>query len=200
MALPEESGLPESLLFTPRFGEAHQCSVILANPCALHAVLQTVTRLKNLRFGVKGRSPDTEFFVPISLDMIVTPGFRWHNLTNFALANIRCRRQALWQVLELRKDTLTVPHLQEITFEWGSWRKLLPDVRNHLNLQEAHFTKHLRGYTTEDATTASAEEIWFGVPQEYDCRRESLNCYCRRGGTDYPGELPLSARVGCRNF
>lgn len=197
IAVSQVLGVPDIHgFFIPPIYEALHCFLYLANTGGLRAILQTMTELNDLRFSVQGRQPWDVFFVPISLDIVIAPGFHWHNLTNLALTNVKFNRKALWKVLEPHKDTLTLLHLQEITFEeWGSWRELLPDIRNHLCLQDANFTKYLRGYTTEDGAIVAPEEISLGSPQLRHAMRESLNCYCRYGSTGYPDELPLTCRV-----
>lgn len=134
---------------------------------------------------------------------IVEAGFHWPSLKELVLGGIVCNRTELMNVLVLHKDTLRRLCLRDVALASTSWRKLLPDIRNRLRLEEACICGDIHG-EREDGEDDVADqfahlvyqpglEYWdLSVPEVGSHEmRQSINMYCRQGGEKYPDELPL---------
>ncbi|KAJ8126649.1 hypothetical protein O1611_g6989 [Lasiodiplodia mahajangana] len=145
---------------------------------------------------------------------IIEPGFRWANLKQLTLGGIATNRTELTNVLTLHKDTLRILCLRNIALGPTSWRKLLPVIRKHLHLEEACICGDICGELEEEGSqdpwVPHKEFFELSIPgMDSDCMmdeddewdmlpkrmRQSINMYCRQGGTKYPDELPLNEIV-----
>ncbi|KAI1114669.1 hypothetical protein F5Y14DRAFT_413287 [Nemania sp. NC0429] len=137
---------------------------------------------------------------------IIEPGFQWPNLKELVLGGIVANRMELMNVLVRHKDTLRRLCLRDVALASTSWRKLLPDIRNRLRLEEACICGDIHGEREDDD---DVEDLWshpmyqlgleywdLSVPEVGSHEmRQSINMYCRHGGEKYPDELPLSKLV-----
>jgi len=103
---------------------------------------------------------------------IVEPGFRWPHLTELVLGGFVAHRSNLMDVLMLHKDTLRRLCLRDVTLESTSWRRLLPDIRKNLYLEDACICGDLYGRPEGDEDDGWAEifheniEYWdLSVPE-----------------------------------
>ncbi|KAI3396450.1 hypothetical protein diail_12170 [Diaporthe ilicicola] len=138
---------------------------------------------------------------PVTLKEIVGPGHDWPHLTLLELSKVECDRQALLQVLERHKDTLRLLCLQDIDLGETSWKKLLPNIRNTLDLDNACICGTLTG-RSEDAVDSAQLGSWslsaVGIWDNY--MRAPINLYCRHNGKLYPDEVPLTEEVVRKYF
>lgn len=143
---------------------------------------------------------------PAVLKDVISPGHHWPQLKQLNLANIECDRWALMDVLELHKDTLSHLCLKYINLGTTSWKRLLPDIRKKLYLEDACICGQLTGqsedFDDDDAANTDPAETWDlyvrGIG-EWDMRA-SVNFYCQRGGKMYPDVLPLTGKVVRKYF
>ncbi|RYP79094.1 hypothetical protein DL771_000072 [Monosporascus sp. 5C6A] len=142
-----------------------------------------------------------------SLRHIIEPGFHWPSLRELLIGGVDCDRQELMAVLELHKETLRNLCLRNVSLKSTSWKKLLP---KKLYLTEPCICGDLYGHPEGEDEPDGPDwpqldnpyfepglEHWYlSVPEDgrHDMR-DSVNVYCRLGGTTYPDELPLSDEV-----
>ncbi|KAI1146419.1 hypothetical protein F4825DRAFT_456515 [Nemania diffusa] len=185
-----------------------KCQRVLARG-GIRKILKYMPQLESLRVAIESPE-DEEQGKGAWLGDVIEPGFRWGNLKTLMLGGIASNRTELMKVLMLHKRTLRSLCLQDVTLTSTSWRKLLPDIRNNLSLEEACICGEIDG-EFEDAD--DMQEAWDDpmeywdlsdyddVPMSTESRiykkkwRQSINMYCRQGGKKYPDELPLSKLV-----
>ncbi|GAP92103.1 putative F-box protein [Rosellinia necatrix] len=143
---------------------------------------------------------------------IIEPGFRWPNLKSLVLGGIVSNRVELMNVFRLHKNTLRKLCLRDMTLASTSWRKLLPQIRETLYLEDACICGDIYGQSEEDdeddedgpwnTVAAPGFEYWdLSVPEVgAHNMRQSINMYCRRGGEKYPDILPLCEFVTDRYY
>lgn len=137
----------------------------------------------------------------VALGHLLAPGCRWRNLRRLALGAVHCPRQELEGALQLHRATLRELCLHDFGLELTSWRKLLPWIRQNMDLSDACLCGYLKG-CSEDGVDSGATELWcLDSPLgNTHGMRSSVNMYCRRGGKCYPDKLPLSADVVLENY
>lgn len=162
-------------------------------------VLARMGRLELLR--VAFMCDMDELHKPAVLKNIVNPSHHWRNLTQLELAGIEGDRHSVMQVLRLHKDTLRFLCLQDFDLGETSWEKLLPEIRNTLDLEDACICGDLTG-RVEDEPDKGLPEFWdLNRPGIWENdMRASINQYCRNRGQDYPDELPLTDEVVQKHF
>ncbi|KAK2602511.1 hypothetical protein N8I77_009036 [Diaporthe amygdali] len=179
-------------------GDTEKCRQFMERG-TLRGVLKTMKKLDTLRVVFHGDLGMQA--CPALLKDVIDPSHHWPNLTYLELCKVECDRHSLMQLLELHKDTLQGLCLSEIDLGETSWKKLLPDIRNNLDLEDVCICGTLAG-RPEDTTDEIRWETWdlsmVGV-WENDMRA-SINCYCRNNGRDYPDELPLTEEVVQKYF
>ncbi|KAI0423883.1 hypothetical protein F5Y09DRAFT_326124 [Xylaria sp. FL1042] len=140
---------------------------------------------------------------------IIAPGFRWPNLKELVLGGFAGDRTEIMNVLLLHKNTLRKLCLRDVTLVSTSWRRLLPDIRKNLRLEEACICGDIYGIHEQgpdpdmdgplvnDPMDIPNLEYWgLSVPEvDFDDMRDSINMYCRQGGEKYPDEVPLSRDI-----
>ncbi|TGJ88118.1 hypothetical protein E0Z10_g700 [Xylaria hypoxylon] len=172
---------------------------------AVRNILKSIQQLeslyienRNLGFGGTG--------VGVSPSDVIQPGFCWPKLKALGLSGVKGDRTEIMNILLLHKATLQTLRLRDIHLTSTSWRKLLPDIRKNLCLEEACICGYIWGAFENEADTQDSwnhplgiqdTEYWdLSEPEDgsHDMR-ESINVYCRQGGENYPDELPLSELV-----
>jgi hypothetical protein len=140
---------------------------------------------------------------PARLGDIMGEVHHWPRLTQLELSHVEADRDSLMESLSLHKDTLRFLCLQDFRLRSSTWEELLPELRNKLYLEDACICGNLAGQVLKDTPRdESAEDEWdLSVPGigENDMRA-SINCYCQRGGENYPDEIPLTTEVVRRHF
>ncbi|RYP49377.1 hypothetical protein DL769_011080 [Monosporascus sp. CRB-8-3] len=173
---------------------------------ALRAIFRSMPQLESLCIELlswEGEDLDRG----ASLHHIIEPGFHWPRLRELVIGGVDCDRQELMAVLELHKETLRNLCLRNVYLKSTSWKKLLP---KKLYLTEpcicGNLYGHLEGEDEPDGPSwpqldnplfEPGLEYWYlSVPEDGRHEmRDSINVYCRLGGTTYPDELPLSNDV-----
>ncbi|KAI2632744.1 hypothetical protein GGS21DRAFT_521061 [Xylaria nigripes] len=125
---------------------------------------------------------------------VIEPGFHWPNLRELALGGMMADRTEIMDVLMQHKNTLQKLCLRNITLSSTSWWKLLPDIRRNLYLQDVCICGILHGkYENGDPPARRRSfQSWRLLGDTGDTSLwESVNMYCRLGGTKYPDEIPL---------
>ncbi|KAI1181317.1 hypothetical protein F4777DRAFT_12509 [Nemania sp. FL0916] len=181
-----------------------KCQRVLAKG-SIRKILRSMPHLQTLAIEILNlKSEEQE--KGAWLGDIIEPGFRWPNLKDLTLGGIVCNRMQLTSVLTLHKDTLKFLCLRDVALASTSWRKLLPDIRKTLDLEDACICGDIYGECEDEADILESWnhpmdppgfECWdLSVPEvgAHDMR-QSINMYCRHGGKAYPEELPLSDYV-----
>ncbi|KAI1424590.1 hypothetical protein F5Y12DRAFT_715166 [Xylaria sp. FL1777] len=181
-----------------------KCQRLLAKG-AIRNILQYMPQLEYIYIEILSLEYD-DIGKGARLRDIIEPGFHWPNLKDLILGGISGDRKEIMNVLLLHKDKLRKLCLRDVTLVSTSWRRLLPDIRKRLCLQEACicgdiYGKREDGVETQDSSDSPADapdlEHWSLSVIEVDANymRNSINMYCRQGGENYPDELPLSREV-----
>ncbi|KAK9422811.1 hypothetical protein SUNI508_00674 [Seiridium unicorne] len=137
---------------------------------------------------------------PASLDDIIAPGHQWPHLEEVGIGGFITTRHDLIKFLELHKNTLKKLCLRDVGIGATSWWKLLPDIRNKLNLEDVCICGDIVGNSEDDSQVVPNEYWDLSTPDV--CRdkvRESINTYCR-GPDAYPDEVPLKREVAFKHF
>lgn len=159
----------------------------------LREILSRMKRLKSLRVGF---SIDWKEHKPAMLKDIMSSSHHWPQLQQLKLCSVETDRRALMQLLRLHKDTLRILCLGHINLGGTSWEKFLPEIRNNLYLEEACIWGLLTGRTEGMP--------YEGLPESWRVRdadmMDSINCYCGKGGKNYPDEIPLTDEIVEKNL
>ncbi|KAK8136967.1 hypothetical protein PG984_004907 [Apiospora sp. TS-2023a] len=179
-------------------GDMENCRACLQSG-VVSDLLQSMNRLEYIAFSIFPPGDDTR---AVSLSHIITPGHQWSSLTTVDLDSVDCERSELWSFLLLHKDTLRSLCLKEILLTKGSWKKLLPDIRKFLFIEDPCICGTLQGYAENaDGSPGAPEEYDLNTPDVAPCdMRSSINRYISRGGELYPDELPLTKKVVKKYF
>ncbi|KAI1352610.1 hypothetical protein F5Y01DRAFT_278942 [Xylaria sp. FL0043] len=186
-----------------------KCQRVLAKG-GMRSMFQHTPRLESLWVEILGLEYDTIEKGAAFRDLIA-PGFHWPHLKELVLGGFAGDRTEIMNALLLHKNTLRKLCLRDVTLTSTSWRKLLPDIRRNLHLEEACICGDIYGLHEHDS---DAEGSWINdptnLPLEYwglsvpeidaDDMRDSINMYCRQGGEKYPDEVPLSRDVVNRYY
>ncbi|KAI0147523.1 hypothetical protein GGR57DRAFT_476754 [Xylariaceae sp. FL1272] len=188
---------------TDRFHEHDsliKCQRVMAKGSLRH-ILKSMPLLQTICVEFLDMDVD-ELTKGAALADIMEPGFHWPQLHELALGGLSCDRKELMDCLMLHKDTLQVLCLRDMALKSTSWCELLPDIRKKMNLADACICGVLYGYRETDEFDDAALEYWdLSVPEVGDQdMRDSVNVYCRHGGTEYPDELPLSNTVVAKYY
>ncbi|KAI1320421.1 hypothetical protein F5Y16DRAFT_389851 [Xylariaceae sp. FL0255] len=188
-----------------------ECQRTLAKGGLKH-VLRLMPQLQVLTIDILSEECEEQLKAATLRD-IFDPGFRLSNLKGLVLAGVSCDREPLMDFLLLHKNTLQKLCLRNITLESTSWRKLLPDIRKNLDLNDVCICDLLygvveRGGHANDANMAGHVDVWDDVefwdldsPIKASTKmRHSINLYCRSNGALYPNELPLSDTIVNRHY
>ncbi|KAI1122815.1 hypothetical protein F5Y10DRAFT_253143 [Nemania abortiva] len=189
-----------------------KCRRVLAKG-NMRKILQSLPRLQCLHVEIEDLEPEEEGKGAWLRD-VIEPSFRWANLKQLTLGGIATNRTELMSVLKLHKGTLRILCLRDVALASTSWRKLLPDIRKYLDLEEACICGDICGECEDDDDVQdpwshpiehwdlSVPELESDIISREDVRfrpqkrqRQSINMYCRLGGAKYPDELPLSEDV-----
>ncbi|ETS83726.1 hypothetical protein PFICI_05602 [Pestalotiopsis fici W106-1] len=133
---------------------------------------------------------------PASLGDIIAPGHTWPALRVVSLGGIKTNRHDLIKFLELHKDTLKKLCMRDLGLGETSWWKLLPDLRNKLELSDVCICGDIIGKSEGDADGVP-DEFWDLATEEdypHHKQRASINAYCL-GPKHYPDNVPLSKEV-----
>ncbi|KAK6957980.1 hypothetical protein Daesc_000772 [Daldinia eschscholtzii] len=79
------------------------------------------------------------------LNNIITPGFKWRDLREVCLSQIKAAINDLFSFFELHRLTLEVIHLSHCTLSTSSWVSLLWQMKKSLKLREISLSKLLIG-------------------------------------------------------
>ncbi|KAK5633930.1 hypothetical protein RRF57_009644 [Xylaria bambusicola] len=139
----------------------------------------------------------------VQLHDIIEPGFHWPDLEEIALHGVAGDRVEFMDLFSRHKNKLRKLRLSDVTLTSTSWRKLLPDIRRKLHLDVVCICGNIYGRREdEDDPPGPLEglpdlEVWGWAPPEFEVNnmRDSIDMYCRQGGTNYPDELPLCGIV-----
>ena len=157
-------------------------------------LLGHIERLQILRVGFMRR------YKPAMLKDIMSSSHHWPHLKQLELSNVQADRHLLMQVLSLHKDTLRFLCLKNFNLGETSWEKLLPEIRKNVYLEDACICGALTGQV-EDMPDSVLPEAWeLELPIWENDMRASINCYCKKGGENYPDELPLTDEVVRKHF
>ncbi|KAI1261559.1 hypothetical protein F5Y18DRAFT_401637 [Xylariaceae sp. FL1019] len=177
-----------------------KCQRVMAKGSLRH-MLRSMPQLQTICVEFLDMDVD-ELTKGAALADIIAPGFHWPQLQELALGGLSCDRKELMDCLTLHKDTLRILCLRDMALKSTSWCKLLPDIRRKMDLADACICGVLYGCRETDQFGDEALEYWdLSVPEVGDQdMRDSVNVYCRHGGTEYPNELPLSNTVVARYY
>ncbi|KAK9793644.1 hypothetical protein AB5N19_04115 [Seiridium cardinale] len=183
-----------------------KCRDVLERRGVLKTVFKSMPNLEVLGFAIQGDFESHRRAA--SLDSIIPASFHWPNLSDLSLEGVDCRQGALLKFLELHHKSLSRVCLQDVTLTDGSWKPVLRGIRSKLYLQEACICGLLCGYIEEEEggdpfhdpdRPTEFYDLWTADRGPNDMRN-SINCYCRRGGEDYPDELPLTRDIVNKYF
>lgn len=180
-----------------------KCQRVLAKG-SIRRVLKSMPHLESLYVEILNLECDEQEKGAWLRD-VIEPGFHWPNLKALVLGGIVGERMDFMNVFTRHKDTLRKLCLRDVTLASTSWRKLLPDIRKNLYLEEACICGDIYGQSEEEAdmqeswdhVAPAGPEYWdLSVPEvSSDDMRQSINMYCRQGGEKYPDELPLCDHI-----
>ncbi|EON97707.1 hypothetical protein UCRPA7_6997 [Phaeoacremonium minimum UCRPA7] len=166
--------------------EVPDCRVVMKKGL-LRYFLAALPRLQVLSILFTFRNEKFDLY-PAGLEDVLDPGHKWVDLKELNLQNIECTRQELMATLTLHKDTLRTLSLNSISLKNTSWLKLLPDLRNNLDLEEAMVDEIFGG-----------SELYHGVPEYWslsgprsDPAEDDLRYELVRYLVKSTDELPLS--------
>ncbi|KAI0476123.1 hypothetical protein GGR56DRAFT_456045 [Xylariaceae sp. FL0804] len=174
----------------------------------LRNVLKSMPHLQYLCVEINAMECE-DLIKPATLRDLIEPGFRWASLEELIIGGVETDRQELMRVLTTHKDTLKRLCLRDIDLKTTSWRKLLPDIRSKMDLEDACICGEITGHAEDGEEHPDPLPEWLGdnfgpeyefwdlsVPEfSQQDMRDSINVYCREGGRRYPDELPLTDEV-----
>ncbi|CAJ2511202.1 Uu.00g068270.m01.CDS01 [Anthostomella pinea] len=125
------------------------------------------------------------------LTKVMPADLTWSHLTLLWLAHMETSRQELTGTLLRHKDTLRETWIEGICLRASCWTRLLPELRDSLNLTKATFDGVITGhYEDEEDGMYQAMQLW-NFWQQRGLRLE-VEQYVIRGGVDSPSTCPLT--------
>ncbi|KAJ8110416.1 hypothetical protein ONZ43_g5874 [Nemania bipapillata] len=151
-----------------------KCQRLLARG-VIRNILKNLLQLQSLRIEIENPE-EKEDGKGAALRDIIEPGFRWPNLKDVTLCGIESNRAELMSVFMLHRDTLRRLCLRDIDLISTSWRKLLPDIRKNLCLEDACICGQIYGQTEDEDEMQEGWE-WDGFTEYWENRniKEAVN-------------------------
>lgn len=166
-------------------------------------LLRSMPRLETLSFAIHSGIEDLG--QGARLGDVIQVGHHWPNLSDLSIQNVECNKSDLINFLELHKGSLKSLCLQDIQLTQGSWKNVLPYIRQNLHLDYVCICGTLSGHSEDEGgsnnTLYCDEQYFLWDPQSGPSdMRSSVNLYCQVGGEAYPDVLPLDKETVRKHY